>query len=148
MNMNTLGTQAQAWVPHRGEMCLIDEVAEVDAEHSVAELEVPVDGLFVRDGGVPGWIGIEYMAQTIASWAGARARRAGGAPRIGMLLGTRRYDVRVARFPSGARLRVEARCDLMAESGLGQFDCRIVMDGQEVATARVSVFEPPEGEPS
>jgi hypothetical protein len=42
-------------------------------------------------------------------------------------------------------LRVEARCELMGANGLGQFDCRIEMDGEAVATARISVFDPPEG---
>lgn len=132
-------------VPHRGAMRLLDRVIEVDEEQAVAEVDVPFDGLFVRDGAVPAWVGIEYMAQTIALWAGARAVQAGGPPRLGFLLGSRRYEARRAAFPSGVSLRVEARCELIGSNGLGVFDCRIVMDGDTVATARVSVFEPPEG---
>lgn len=135
----------QAWIPHRGAMMLLDRVLEVGAEHSVAEVDVPLDGLFVRDGQVPAWVGIEYMAQTISAWAGGRARREGGAPRMGLLLGTRRYETRCASFPGGARLRVEARCELMGDNGLGVFDCRILLAGDEVATAKLSVFDPPEG---
>jgi predicted hotdog family 3-hydroxylacyl-ACP dehydratase len=108
-------------------------------------VDVPFDGLFVRDGAVPAWVGIEYMAQTVSAWAGARARGQGGAPRAGLLLGSRRYEARRNAFPSGARLRVEARCELMGANGLGQFDCRIEMDGEEVATARIAVFDPPGG---
>lgn len=133
------------FVPHRGAMRLLDRVIEVDEEQAAAEVDVPFDGLFVRDGAVPAWVGIEYMAQTIALWAGARAVQAGGQPRLGFLLGSRRYEARRADFPGGATLRVEARCELIGSNGLGMFDCRIVMDGDTVATARVSVFEPPEG---
>lgn len=139
-------TRAQAWIPHCGEMQLIDRVLEVGAEHSVAEVDVPADGLFVRDGQVPGWVGIEYMAQTVSAWAGGRARSRGQPPRVGLLLGTRRYEVRRAAFPSGARLRVEARCELIADYGLGMFDCRILMEGEEVATAKISVLDPPNGD--
>lgn len=135
----------EAWIPQRGGMRLIDRVLEVDAQRSVAELQVPADGLFVRGGAVPAWIGIEYMAQTVSAWAGGRARRSGGGPRVGLLLGSRRYESRVAAFPAGARLRVEAVCELMGDNGLGVFDCRIHMDGTEVATARISVFDPPDG---
>jgi predicted hotdog family 3-hydroxylacyl-ACP dehydratase len=135
----------QAWIPHRGAMQLIDRVVEVGAEHSVAEVDVPADGLFVRDGKVPGWVGIEYMAQTVSAWAGGRARNSGKPPRVGLLLGTRRYEARRAAFPSGALLRVEARCELMADNGLGMFDCRILMDGEEVASAKISVLDPPDG---
>lgn len=132
----------EAWIPHRGAMRLIDRVVEVGAEHAVAEVHVPADGLFVQAGGVPSWIGLEYMAQAVAAWAGARARRAGAAPRVGLLLGSRRYEAHCAAFPSGERLRVEARCALMGENGLGLFDCRISMRGEEVATARIAVYEP------
>jgi predicted hotdog family 3-hydroxylacyl-ACP dehydratase len=144
--MNRLeDARVESWIPHRGALRLIDRVLVVDGEHAVAEVDVPFDGLFVRDGQVPSWIGIEYMAQAVSAWAGARARTLGGAPRAGLLLGSRRYEVRRNGFPCGARLRVEARCELMGANGLGQFDCRIEMDGEAVATARISVFDPPEG---
>ncbi len=133
----------EALIPHRGGMRLIDRVLEIDDEHVLAEVDVPFDGLFVRDGEVPSWIGIEYMAQAVAAWAGARARTKGGSgPRPGLLLGTRRYEAHCAGFPSGSRLRVEARCEIMAGNGLGQFDCRIVHDGRELAVARISVMDP------
>jgi predicted hotdog family 3-hydroxylacyl-ACP dehydratase len=135
----------ESYIPHRGAMRLIDRVLEVGDEHVVAEVDVPFDGLFVRDGRVPPWIGIEYMAQTVSAWAGSRARGQGGTPRAGLLLGSRRYEVKCDGFPSGTRLRIEVRCELVAANGLGQFDCRIVMDGKDVATARISVLDPPEG---
>lgn len=133
------------FIPHRGAMRLVDRVLEVDGEHVVAEVDVPFDGLFVRDGQVPAWIGIEYMAQAVAAWAGARARERGGAPRPGLLLGTRKYEVQCDGFPSGSLLRVEARCEMVGANGLGLFDCRIVMDGRDAAVARISVIDPPEG---
>jgi predicted hotdog family 3-hydroxylacyl-ACP dehydratase len=137
--------RVENWIPHRDAMRLIDRVLRVDADIAVAEVDVPFDGLFVRDGVVPSWIGIEYMAQAVAAWAGARQRTQGGAPRAGLLLGTRRYEAHCDGFPCGALLRVEARCELMADNGLGQFDCSIALDGTELATARISVFDPPEG---
>lgn len=135
----------EALIPHRGAMRLLDRVLEVDEEHVLAEVDVPFDGLFVRDGQVPSWVGIEYMAQAVAAWAGARARQRGGAPRPGLLLGTRRYEAHCDGFASGACLRVEARCELIGGNGLGQFDCRIVLDGRELAASRISVLDPPEG---
>jgi predicted hotdog family 3-hydroxylacyl-ACP dehydratase len=64
---------------------------------------------------------------------------------MGFLLGTRRYESRCAGFPCGATLRVEVRCEFIGLNGLGMFEGRILLDGDAVATARVSVFEPPEG---
>jgi len=132
-------------IPHRGATRLLDRVLQVDEEGVVAEVDVPFDGLFVRDGAVPSWIGIEYMAQAVAAWAGARARQQGGVPHAGLLLGTRRYEALCDAFPSGACLRIEARCELIGGNGLGQFACRIALDGHELAASRISVLDPPDG---
>lgn len=138
-------TRVESYIPQRGSMRLVDRILEVDEHHAVAEVDVPFDGLFVRDGQVPGWIGIEYMAQTVSAWAGLRHRGKGTGPQPGLLLGSRRYEVHCAGFPSGKLLRVEARCEFIGSNGLGQFDCRILMDGEEVAVGRIAVLDPPDG---
>jgi predicted hotdog family 3-hydroxylacyl-ACP dehydratase len=145
--MEKLATlRVDSLIPHRGAMRLLDRVLQVDAESAVAEVDVPFDGLFVRNGQVPSWIGIEYMAQVVAAWAGARGQANGLGPRPGLLLGTRRYEAHCDGFASGTTLRVEARCELIADNGLGQFDCRILArDGRLLAASRVSVLDPPPG---
>jgi predicted hotdog family 3-hydroxylacyl-ACP dehydratase len=135
----------ESLIPHRGATRLLDRVLQVDDEQVIAEVDVPFDGLFVRDGAVPAWIGIEYMAQAVAAWAGARARQRGGVPHAGLLLGTRRYQAHCDGFASGDRLRIEARCELIGANGLGQFDCRITRDDRELAVSRISVIDPPDG---
>lgn len=136
----------ETFVPHRRAMLLVDRLVEVGPSHAITELVVPADGLFVHEGRVPGWVGIEYMAQTIAAWSGARHAAGGGTPRMGMLLGTRRYHAVVPDFAAGTLLRVEARLEFVADNGLGVFDCRILHGDAEVATARLSTFEPEDGE--
>ncbi len=131
-------------IPHRGTLRLIDRLLAWDSESVAVEVRVPADGPFNDEDGVPAWVGIEYMAQAIAAWAGCRARARGGEPNIGFLLGTRRYEARLPHFPSGTVLRVEAVCELLGDNGLGMFACRILADGQEIASANVSVFEPPD----
>jgi predicted hotdog family 3-hydroxylacyl-ACP dehydratase len=133
-----------AWVPHRGPMNLLDDVEHCDDHAIVARVRVPAGGLFHGADGVPAWVGIEYMAQAVAAWSGARARAGGGSPRIGYLLGSRRYEAAVPAFGVGAELRVFASCELMSDNGLGMFDCRIEQDGRVLASARLSVFEPPD----
>ena len=133
-----------AWVPHRGALSLLDTVEHCDDMGVVARVRVPAEGLFSGADGVPAWVGIEYMAQAVAAWSGARARAGGGSPKIGYLLGSRRYEAAVAAFEAGATLQVFAQCELMAENGLGMFDCRIECDGRVLANGRLSVFEPPD----
>ncbi len=133
-----------AWVPHRGAMSLLDTVVHHDDLSVVARVRVSGDGPFAGADGVPAWVGIEYMAQAVAAWSGARARSGGGSPRIGYLLGSRRYEAAVPAFEIGAELEVFAQCELMGDNGLGMFDCRITQDGRVLASGRLSVFEPPE----
>ena len=132
----------ETMVPHRGDMLLIDRVLHADHESVAVEAQVRGEGLFVQESGLPGWVGIEYMAQAIAAWAGARAQRRGEPVRRGFLLGSRRYETHRDTFPVGSTLRIDARCELIGENGLGLFDCRIHIDGALAAQARVSVFEP------
>jgi len=131
-------------IPHRGQMRLIDRLLAWDEHSVVAELRVPADAIFGDAHGVPAWVGVEYMAQTVAAWAGCRARGRGAEPSIGFLLGTRRYQADTDRFSAGALLRVEARCELMGDNGLGMFACRILQQDQVLASANISVFEPPD----
>lgn len=134
------------YVPHRGAMLLLDRLVAADKDSAVAEVRVPRDGLFLHDAGMPSWVGMEYMAQTVAAWAGWNALQQGRAVRIGFLLGSRKYETAQAFFAPGALLRVRVDCDLMGDNGLGMFDCRIHgEDAKELASARISVFEPEDG---
>lgn len=129
-------------IPHRGAMRLIDRLLDWDGQRVAVELTVPVDGPFHEPAGMPAWVGIEYMAQAIAAWAGCQARTRGEEPKIGFLLGSRRYTAETGHFPVGTVLRVEAECELFGDNGLGMFACRI-LDGERVlASANVSVYEP------
>ena len=48
-------------------------------------------------------------------------------------------------FRLGEKLRVEVKRIFQSENGLGQFDCTITIDDEQVATAALTVFEPPTG---
>ena len=77
------------YVPHRGVMLLLDRLLQADAESAVAQVTVPRDGLFLQDAGMPAWVGVEYMAQAVAAWAGWQAVQAQQPVKLGFLQGTR-----------------------------------------------------------
>jgi len=101
-------------VPHRRTMSWLDRVISVDTERVVAEADIRESSLFVRDGQMGVWVGIEYMAQTIAAWAGNRARSEGRSVALGFLVGTRRYDVHRQGFKVGDCLRIVATFEPVA----------------------------------
>lgn len=136
----------ESLVPHRGSMCWLDRVTEVGDEHVRAEATLRADHLLMRDGQLSAASGVEYMAQAVAAWAGAQRQKAGGSPKIGFLLGTRRYQCRRAVFQVGETLCVQVRRTFQADNGLGQFEARILIGGDEVASANLNVFGPDDPE--
>lgn len=135
------------YVPHRGPMLLLDRLLQADAESAVAQVTVPRDGLFLQDAGMPAWVGVEYMAQTVAAWAGWRALQRQQTVKLGFLLGTRKFQAHCSHFAPDMLLEVLVRSELVGENGLGMFDCQIRRQGCELvlAQARISVYEPDDG---
>ncbi|WP_428096558.1 3-hydroxylacyl-ACP dehydratase [Candidatus Rariloculus sp.] len=140
--MNPEPIPATELLPHGPEMTLIDRLVVSDAERSVAVVEILPGSEFAESGGVPVWVGIEYMAQTIAARAGFEARLNGEPPPIGFLVGTRKYTCSISVFPIGSRLEITAK-PLFVESGFGAFDCTIASGGV-VASAILNTYRPTE----
>lgn len=131
-------------IPHAGNMILIDEVLRFGDEDVETRLTVRPGGLFSQaDGSLPAWVGIELMAQSIASYAGCQARQAGLPVELGFLLGTRNFQCNVERFPAGAELHIKALRSLQDDNGMGVFECQLSGPGIE-AFARLNVFRPPQ----
>lgn len=129
-------------VPHRGAMSWLDRVVDAGPEHVVAEATVRADHLLLQGDRLGPTTGIEYMAQAAAAWAGwQRYCGDGGPPRIGLLLGTRRYQCKRG-FVVGELLQIRVQRQFQAENGLGQFDAEIRIADELLATASLNVFGP------
>lgn len=134
------GFAIEELLPHAGRMMLLERVISFDEESMTAEVIVRDDGLFGESGAVPAWLGIEYMAQTVAAHGGMMCKIAGRPLNLGFLLGTRRYHCNVDKFTAGTVLTVTVK-RLIQDQGLGVFDCRIAGAGVAVA-AQLSVYQP------
>jgi predicted hotdog family 3-hydroxylacyl-ACP dehydratase len=127
-------------LPHDPPMVLLDRAISFEDATLIAEVDVRADSILCQENGVPGWVGIEYMAQAVAAHAGCQARLEGKPPSIGYLLGTRSYKCSLAAFPVGETLQVHIE-SLYVEMALGAFACRIDM-GETVASATINVYQP------
>lgn len=132
------------FIPHRDAMQWLDCIVYVDAERVHAQSTLRADSLFVRDGAAPIWVCIEHMAQTVAAWAGNQAQQLQQPAKIGYLLGTRRFQALQAQLALGNVLDIHAQLELQADNGLGMFACEVSVQGQVVAKANLSVFQPPD----
>jgi predicted hotdog family 3-hydroxylacyl-ACP dehydratase len=131
-------------LPHAGDMILIDQVLAFDEDSIHTQVTVRPGGLFnLDDGSLPAWVGVELMAQSVAAYAGCRARSEGRPVEIGFLLGTRKYECNVEHFAAGAVLQIHAQRSLEDESGMGVFECHLTGPGVQVV-ARLNVYRPPQ----
>ena len=132
-------------VPHSGKMSLLTSIVDYGEDWLQAEVLISPDSMFADDHGVPAWIGLEYMAQTVAAYAGLQERLNGGIPKIGFLLGSRKYICNADHFSTGQTLLLKVRPEMQIENGLDVFNCEL--KGQGVAaSANVNVFQPGDAE--
>lgn len=129
-------------VPHSDAMVLLDRVIAADQDSLSAEVCIGAHSLFCQAEGVGAWVGIEYMAQAIAAYAGYQAHLQQGAPKIGFLLGTRRYSCNVPFFTIGTVLQIQVHHTLTMANGLRSFDCTIHMQKHLLASATITVVQP------
>lgn len=132
-------------LPHRDPLLLLDNCLAADHEHVVSDVTIRADSLYCRATGVPSWVGIEYMAQTIGLYSGLELLADNQPPRVGFLLGTRKYTTSISSFPIGMRILIKATALIKEEGGLSVFDCQIC-DALEtdniLAKARIKGYLP------
>ena len=130
-------------VPHAAPMLLLDRLCEATATTARCEVRVGETlALFLRDdGALPGWVGIELMAQTVAAWSGYQGHQRQEEPQIGLLLGARKYQCHLARLPAGSLLTIDCE-QLLQDGALASFQCYLRCDGELVAEARHSTIQP------
>lgn len=131
-------------LPHAPPMVLIDSLVGYDDTGCRAQIRItPASRFFVGGCGVPSYVGLEYMAQTCGMHVGRRARDNGQKVRIGYLLGTRDFHSDIGWFTDGAVLEIDV-VQILEDDPMAVFDCRICCNGQQIVTARLNVYQPPE----
>ncbi|MEK7499329.1 MAG: hypothetical protein AAB649_01850, partial [Patescibacteria group bacterium] len=102
--MNTLFNDVEKLLPQKNKMVLLSRIlaCHKNEKELISEVLISRDSMFFDEKKqyVPVWVGIEYMAQSIAAFSylvncGTEAETE---PKIGFLLGTRKYDCSVFGF--------------------------------------------------
>ncbi len=136
------GLAVKEVVLHRGEMLLLDRLVEAKPESAVCEWQVGEGDVFLVPGlGIPGYVGIEYMAQCVAAHAGARARIQGDPPPLGFLLGTRHYQCTARYFEPGIVYRASCEELVRNSDGMGSYKCTISREMDTIAQGNLAVWE-------
>ncbi len=131
---------------HDEPMIVLDKLLDYDQSFAECEVNIDKNTLFMLESGkVPGWIALEFMAQTIAAHAGVLALRKGENPKIGFLLGTRHLELETSVFTQGQKLRVRAESLSSWETnGFAAYQCSItdVSQNKTLMSGKLNVFQP------
>lgn len=132
----------EAMIPHKGTMCLWDEVVDWDAQRIRLRSNGHRDASHPlrSDGRLRAVHLCEYGAQAMAVHGGLRGAAAGGEPKVGFLVALRDVRLHVARIDDLADA-LECEAELLAESAASQqYSFRVVHAGKVVAEGRAAVM--------
>lgn len=133
-------------ISHRGAMSLLDKVSYAQDKQLKAVATVKPDNPFLVDDHLPIWVGIEYMAQAVAAYAGLDARNKGEEVKLGFLVGTRKYKSQGSKLAIGSRIKINIEESLWGENGLGAFQCELQGEApcgrMCTAQASLNVYQP------
>ncbi len=136
--------KVEDYIRHRPPMRLVEEVVEGGEDGVSTTLVIRRDSTFFSEQlkGVPGWVGLEYMAQTAAVWVGMDDLRHQRPVELGFLVSARQYQVKQPVFPLDSHLRVTVRRQF-GEDGIVVFNGEIRSDnGEELASAHFTAYRP------
>ena len=121
-------------------MALIDELAEVNVDWARCRAVVRADNPFLVVGRLPAWILVEYMAQSVAVFAGYARASGGGEYRHGLLLGCRNLWLADVALEVGSRLEIEVN-EVARYEQLGSFNGKVTWGDTDAAKGTISVYE-------
>jgi len=130
-------------LPHRAPMILIDRMIDATDAGSVCEVTIGPQTLFIEPGGVPAFVGLEYMAQAVAAYGGYKSYLAGEPMAIGFLLGTPQLKTYCQFFDCGQTVQIQVTY-VWGHNELRQFHCTIqdALTGKLLQQAELNVFKP------
>ena len=130
-------------IPHHSTMALIDRLIEKGDDYLIASVDLSKPSLFKEsDGRIPGYVGIEYMAQSVSAYSGATRLEKGEPIKLGFLLGARKYQTALSYFPKDETIIITVKA-VMIDKEFGVFDCSITtQDNVIIASAQLKAIQP------
>ncbi len=138
---NTSHPDLAKLLPHTSPMILIDELLSQEDKSISVRVDMNKTSLFSEaDGRVPSYVGIEYMAQAIATLVGIKRLQENLPIKLGFLLGSRKYQCSQDYFEAGQDLIIEAK-EYLRDNELAVFDCKI-FGSKLIASAQIKAILP------
>jgi predicted hotdog family 3-hydroxylacyl-ACP dehydratase len=137
------------YLPHRSPMIMLDKIISIQNDFISCSVMVSSDGTLApflnEQNELPAYYFIELMAQTIGIWNGFHAQSTQEKPKIAFLLSSRLFETQIPTAPLNTDIIIEAKLILKDEQ-LANFEAAIIIDHQNVAQARLNVYQPDQTE--
>ncbi|PQJ88724.1 hotdog family protein [Aliivibrio sifiae] len=132
-------------LPHDTPLALVDKLIDVQELSIHCQVIISDKNVFFNHetNTIPAWVGIEFMAQSVAGWSGYHAWKKGNKSPIGFLLGSRKYKAECSEFQQGDTLDIFAE-QILENNGMAVFSCYIECNSQQIASSQLNVFVPTE----
>lgn len=130
-------------IPHEPPMVFVDRILEFNSSSIRTEFTIKPDNLFyVQCQGLPAYTTFEMMAQSIAAHDGMLLKMQNKPPEIGLLLGSRKFQVSRDWLQTGEKIEITATSQL-SEGNMRSFLCTAKSDDEtQIASGSISVFKP------
>jgi predicted hotdog family 3-hydroxylacyl-ACP dehydratase len=129
-------------VPHRGKMLLLSRIIDYDLEKRVlkSECDIGPSCIFYDSGlgGVPSWVGFEFMAQSISALSGFNTRMKGEPPKIGVIMSISSIDFFYPVFTSKAVIEIVEDVQL---DKIFTFNCSVYSENKLFAKGKLTVMD-------
>jgi predicted hotdog family 3-hydroxylacyl-ACP dehydratase len=136
--------ELQTLIPHRGKMLLLSRCTEYDFHNRSIRVEYDIteDCLFYDPvlGGVPTWVGFEFMAQAISVLSGLRGREIGEKPKIGFILSIPSMQMRIPAFSLGSSVDIRVK-EHDCTSLIYTFEGEVFLEEKKVMEGKLMVME-------
>jgi len=129
------------YLPHAKPMILIDNIVSFGDDFIQTTVLINKNSVFFDEKGVPSYIALEYMAQSIAAWNGLQARDMNEPPKIGFLLGSRKLILKVPFFKENDRLNVYGKLKY-SDGEMASFECWVERNSEKCVHAILNVYQP------
>ena len=131
-------------MPHSGRMLLLQRITGYNLEERTlcAECHITADCLFYDPaiGGVPAWVGFEFMVQAISALLGLWGRIRGEPPKIGFILSISSMQMELPFFKAGSTVEIRVK-------GSGSMDMvytyegELFLEGRKVMEGKLTVMD-------
>ncbi len=132
-------------VPHAGRMILLDRIVDFSDNAVACIATIRADNPYLSERGEIGeWVALEYMSQAIAAHSGLEGLMRGEPPRVGLLLGSRKFTCcSPGRLRLGQTLLVSAQ-RVWQDEGMAicQASVSDESSGAKLIEASLSVYLP------